>query len=289
MSINVPVKANLLQTLALVFQGLNLVMEGLAFDIIVICLGRLGGLSSVLENRTKGLLGNLLMETRYESREFGRRRRDTLNGAQSRILQVFGRSDALRDLRGDLRRRRILQASLDVNKEVQHELDGLVDTITFMRILNAIVEVRQQAHNARVRVDVDPVALRQDLVILSDPDFPDGGCVTGLRVMLRIYGCIPHDCRQTIEVLIMVVWRFFCRASSRRCRPHRRPVVRGTRLRRLPVLMHLSKLFLQLCQLLLEGGHVVGGGLLVFEEVFGMVVFGVLNVVAGFILKVFVS
>jgi hypothetical protein len=31
------------------------------------------------------------------------------------------------------------------------------------------------------------------------------------------------------------------------------------------------------------------GGFLVFEEVFGMVVFGVLNVVAGFILKVFVS
>jgi hypothetical protein len=53
-----------------------------------------------------------------------------------------------------------LQASLDVSKEVQHELDGLVDTITFMRILNAIVEVQQQAHNARVRVDVDPVALR---------------------------------------------------------------------------------------------------------------------------------
>ncbi len=130
---------------------------------------------------------------------------------------------------------------------------------------------------------------RQDLVILSDAGFPDGGCVTGLWVMLRIYACIPHDCRQTIEVLIMVVWCFFCRVASRRCRPHRSPVVRGTRLRRLPVLLHLRKLFLQLCQLLLEGGHVVGGGLLVFEEVFGMVVFGVLNVVADFILKVFVS
>jgi hypothetical protein len=62
-------------------------------------------------------------------------------------------------------------------------------------------------------VDVDPVALRQDLVILSDADFPDGGCVTGLRVMLRIYDCIPHDYRQTIEVLIMVVWCFFCRGA----------------------------------------------------------------------------
>ncbi len=155
-------------------------MEGLAFDIIVICLDRLGGLTSVLENRTKGLLGNLLMETRYESRDFGRHRQDPLNGAQSRILQVSGRSDALRDLRGDLGRRRILQASLDVSKEVQHELDGLVDTIRFMHILNAIVEVQQQAHNARVRVDVDPVALRQDLVILSDASFPGGGCVTGL-------------------------------------------------------------------------------------------------------------
>jgi hypothetical protein len=51
-------------------------------------------------------------------------------------------------------------------------------------------------------------------------------------------------------------------------------------------LLHLRKLFLQLCQLLLEGGHVVDGGLLVFEEVFDMVVFGVLNVVTGFILKV---
>jgi hypothetical protein len=60
------------------------------------------------------------METRYESREFGRRRRDTLNGAQARMLQVPGRSDALRDLRGDLRRRLILQASLNVSKEVQH-------------------------------------------------------------------------------------------------------------------------------------------------------------------------
>ncbi len=104
--------------------------------------------------------------------------------------------------------------------------------------------------------------------------------------MLRIYACIPHDCHQTIEVLIMVVWRFCCRATSRRCRHRRSPVVKGTRLRRLPVLLHLRKLFLQLCQLLLEGGHVVDGGLLVFEEVFDMVVFGVLNVVTGFILKV---
>ena len=176
--VNVPVEANLLQTLALVLQRLDLVIEGLAFDIIVICLGCLGGLGSFLENGTKGLLGKLLSETRYESRKFGRRRRDTLNGAQSRILHVSGRSDALRDFRGDLRRRRILQASLDVSKEVQHELDGLVDTITFMRILNALVEVQQQARNARVRVDVVPVALRQDLVILYDAGFPGGGYVT---------------------------------------------------------------------------------------------------------------
>jgi hypothetical protein len=46
------------------------------------------------------------METRYESREFGGRRGNGLNGAQARILQVPGRSDALRDLRDDLRRRR---------------------------------------------------------------------------------------------------------------------------------------------------------------------------------------
>jgi hypothetical protein len=52
------------------------------------------------------------VETRYKSRELGGRRRDTLNGAQARVLQVPGRSDALRDLRGDLRRRRILQPSL---------------------------------------------------------------------------------------------------------------------------------------------------------------------------------
>jgi hypothetical protein len=73
-----------------------------------------------------------------------------------------------------------LQASLDVSKEVHHELDGLIDTITFMCILNAIVEVQQQTRNSLVRVDVDPVPLRQDLVILSDAGFPDGGCVTGL-------------------------------------------------------------------------------------------------------------
>jgi hypothetical protein len=52
------------------------------------------------------------VETRYESRELGGRRRNTLNGTQARMLQVPGRSDALRDFRGDLRRRRILQPSL---------------------------------------------------------------------------------------------------------------------------------------------------------------------------------
>lgn len=204
-SVNVPVEANLLQTLAVGVQGRNSFLEVLAFDLIVVCLGCLGGLSSAPENRAKGLLGNLLMETRDESRELGGRRRDTLNGAQARILQVPGRSDALRDLGDDLRRRRILQPSLYVSKEVQHELDGLVKTLTFVRILHAIVEVQQQARNVRVRVDVDPVALRQNLVILSDTGSPDGGCVTGLRVVLRIYTCIPHDCRQTIEMLIRVV------------------------------------------------------------------------------------
>jgi hypothetical protein len=51
------------------------------------------------------------------------------------------------------------------------------------------------------------------------------------------------------------------------------------------------KLFLQLCKLLLEGGHFVGGGILVFGDVvvFGMVVFGVLIVVAGFFIRVFIS
>jgi hypothetical protein len=37
-SVNVPVEANFLQTVALGVQGRNLVLEGLAFDIIVICL-----------------------------------------------------------------------------------------------------------------------------------------------------------------------------------------------------------------------------------------------------------
>ncbi len=84
--VNVPVEAHLLQTVALLFQGLNSDIEGLAFDIIVIRLGRLGSLSAALENRAKGHLGNLLVETRYESRELGGRRRDTLNGAQARML-----------------------------------------------------------------------------------------------------------------------------------------------------------------------------------------------------------
>jgi hypothetical protein len=56
-------------------------------------------------------------------------------------------------------------------------------------------------------------------------------------------------------------------------------------------LLHSRKLFLQLCKLLLEGGHSVDGGLLVFEDVvvFGLVFFGVLIVVAGFFMRVFVS
>ena len=47
-----------------------------------------------------------------------------------------------------------------------------------MRILHSIVEVQQQARNVRVRLNVDPVALRQDLVILYDPGFPGGRYVT---------------------------------------------------------------------------------------------------------------
>jgi len=150
------------------FQGPNLVIEGLAFDIIVIGLCRPGGLSFFPVNGAKGLLGKLLVETRYEIRKFGSRRRDSLNGAQARGAQVFGCSDTRRDFGDDLRGRRILQASLNVSKEVQHELDGLVDSITFMRILNAVVEVQQQARNARVCVDVVPVPLLQDLVTSTE-------------------------------------------------------------------------------------------------------------------------
>jgi hypothetical protein len=56
-------------------------------------------------------------------------------------------------------------------------------------------------------------------------------------------------------------------------------------------LLRPLKLFLQVCELLLEDGHVGGGGLLVFGDVvvFGMVVFGVLIVVAGFFIRVFIS
>jgi hypothetical protein len=116
-----------------------------------------------------------------------------------------------------------LQASLNVRKEVQHELDSLVETITLTRVLHAIVEVQQQTRNARVRVDVDPVALRQNLVVLSNAGSPGGRCVTGLRVVLCFYTCIPHDCCQAIEVVIIVELRFFGRAASRRCRPRRSP------------------------------------------------------------------
>ena len=42
-----------------------------------------------------------------------------------------------------------MEAGLNVSKEVQHELDGLVETITFMRILHAIVEVQQQEEDRR--------------------------------------------------------------------------------------------------------------------------------------------
>ena len=144
--------------------------------------------------------------------------------------------------------------------------------------------MQQQARNARVRINVDPVALRQDVVILSCADFPGGRCVTGLWIMLRIYACIPHNCRQTIEMLIMVELRFFCRGASCRCRPRRSPVAGGTRL-------HPRQLLLDLGNLLLEGDHVFGRRFLVFEDVvvFGIVVFGGLIFVAGFFMRGFIS
>jgi hypothetical protein len=74
----------------------------------------------------------------------------------------------------------MLQASLNISKEVQHELYVLVDSITFMCILNVVVEVQQQARNTRVRVDVVPVPFLQDFVILYDVGFPGGGYVTSL-------------------------------------------------------------------------------------------------------------
>ena len=67
-----------------------------------------------------------------------------------------------------------MQASLDIRKDVQHKLDRLVETITLMRVLHALVKVQQQSRNARVRVDVDPVALRQNLVVLSNAGSPGG-------------------------------------------------------------------------------------------------------------------
>ena len=98
--------------------------------------------------------------------------------------------------------------------------------------------------------------------------------------MLRIYACISHDCRQTIEMLIMVVWRFFCRVACCRCRPRRSPVAGGTRL-------HPRQLLLDLGNLLLEGSHVFGRRFLVFEDVvvFGIVVFGGLSFVVGFFMR----
>ena len=109
----------------------------------------------------------------------------------------------------------------------------------------------------------------------------------------RLRSCCKEttDIAAEFEIFVIVEWHVFGRAASRRCRPRRSPVIRGTRLRRLPVLLCPLKLFLQVCELLLEGGHVGGGGLLVFGDVvvFGMVVFGVLIVVAGFFIRVFIS
>ena len=51
--VNVPVEAHLLQTVALLFQGLNSDIEGLAFDLIVICLGRLAVLTPPLKIERK--------------------------------------------------------------------------------------------------------------------------------------------------------------------------------------------------------------------------------------------
>ena len=67
-----------------------------------------------------------------------------------------------------------MQASLDISKEVQHEFNVLVDSITLVRILNAIVKVQQQVRNARVRVDMVPVPLQEDFVIFDDVGFPGG-------------------------------------------------------------------------------------------------------------------
>jgi hypothetical protein len=82
--------------------------------------------------------------------------------------------DTRRDFGGDFRGGRVLQASLNVSKEVQHEFNGLVDSITLVCILNTIVKVQQETRNARVCVDMVPVRLQEDFVIFDDIGFPDG-------------------------------------------------------------------------------------------------------------------
>ncbi len=87
---------------------------------------------------------------------------------------MSGGADTHRDFGGDFRGGRVLQTSLDVSKEVQHEFNDLFDNITLVCILNAIVKVQQQTRNARVRVDMVPFPLQEDLVIFDDVGFPDG-------------------------------------------------------------------------------------------------------------------
>ena len=67
-----------------------------------------------------------------------------------------------------------MQLSLNVGKEVQHEFNGLVDSMTLLRILNTFVEVPQQGPNARVRLDVVPVRHLQDFVMFDEFGFPCG-------------------------------------------------------------------------------------------------------------------
>jgi hypothetical protein len=172
------------------------------FDLKVIGLYRPGGLGSFLVNGTKGLLGKILMETRYHIREFGSHRRDPLYGSQSRGPQVSGGVDTRRDFGGDFRGGRVLQASLNVSKEVQHEFNGLVDRITLVCILNVIVKVQQEERNPRVRVDMVPVRFQEDFVIFDDVGFPDGWYVTRKRVVLSLFVSISNDSCKTIEMIM---------------------------------------------------------------------------------------
>ena len=125
-----------------------------------------------------------------------------MNGSHVNIDHMFDSSDTSIDFSGNVRR--ILQVILNVEKEVLNEFSGLVDNITFIRVLDVVVKIQQQVGDTRRRVHVTFVREMQDFHMGDHVVFPDGRGVTLCWIMLDLFGHIVHNWSQTIEILVGV-------------------------------------------------------------------------------------